>query len=115
MVRDKAVILLTINNLHLKFDFGPDCRGISIQSLSIQIISKRKACSRRSGGLPGRGKCVFEMSWNQSGGDPSSNALISSVSSTQFERDSAVDGSFSADLSRAGPWRLTSHSSAECE
>src|SRR5713101_7471628 len=36
------------------------------------------------------------MSWNQSGGDPSSNALISSVSSTQFERDSAVDGSFSA-------------------
>ena len=34
--RYKAVILLIINNLHLKFDFGPDCRGISKPFKSFQ-------------------------------------------------------------------------------
>src|SRR5713101_1985778 len=36
---------------------------------AFQIISKRKACSRRSGGLPGRGKCVrnvLEPVWRRS-------------------------------------------------
>src|SRR5713226_10778100 len=34
--RDKAVILFRISNLHLKLDFGPDCRGISKPFKSFQ-------------------------------------------------------------------------------
>jgi len=81
------------------------------------VLSGAKRTRARSSALSRQVRAgrAFEMSWNQSGGDPSANALISSVSSTQFERDSAVDGSFSVDLSRAGQWRSTSRSSTECE